>query len=394
MAADSVQDFLQNIVGTEQDKTICPFFLKTGCCQYADRCKRAHLVPMSSKVVLFRHMCWSLVPETLDEEDDDAFLQDDAEMDPKFDTFFEDMMPELESFGKVLQFKACRNFAHHLRGNVYVQFETEEQAAQCVQRMNGRWYASKQIGCELTVVRSWRAAMCGPADRKYGCPRRRNCNFLHCFRNPRGNFRDADRDVFPGQVAGPVQPTDRDRDRSSRGDRERVDRGRERDVDKGRDADKGRDNDRGRDVDKSRRERSRSPARRDRDRERDRERDRARGRGRSSPVRSSRDSSRRRRSRSRSRSPGASSRRHRSRSRSRSPQKRTEASRRRSGSQSRSPPKERTEVVTDSVRGHESPSHTPDREDKASSPRASEEKRAEAKSMSRSPSPAPAAAES
>jgi hypothetical protein len=37
--------------------------------------------------------------------------------------------------------QACRNFAPHLRGNVYVQYETEEQAAECLRRMNARWSA-------------------------------------------------------------------------------------------------------------------------------------------------------------------------------------------------------------------------------------------------------------
>eukprot|EP00048_Salpingoeca_helianthica_P016477 m.232511 g.232511 ORF g.232511 m.232511 type:complete len:370 (-) comp18751_c0_seq1:157-1266(-) len=312
---DTIQNSFDNIVGTEQDKTTCPFFLKTGCCQYADRCKRAHLFPLASKVVLIKHMCWGLIPERLDEDDDDAVLQDDKEIMAKFHEFYDDVLPELQAIGKVTQFKACRNFAPHLRGNVYVQYETEDQAAECVRRMGSRWYAGRKLACELTVVRSWRAAMCGPAEKRDGCPRARNCNFLHCFRNPGYNFRDADRDRFPEQASGPVQPSPQRRSRSRSRSRSPP-RRRSRSP-----ARRGRSRSRSRSP--ARRGRSRSPARRPRSRSRS---------PRGSSRRRGETTSHRRRSRSRSRS--RSPRRRRSRSRSRSPSHRHRDSRR-----SRSPPR-------------------------------------------------------
>lgn len=42
-------------------------------------CQRSHLLPRAGRVVLFRNMCWALVPGALGEDDDDAFLQDVSE---------------------------------------------------------------------------------------------------------------------------------------------------------------------------------------------------------------------------------------------------------------------------------------------------------------------------
>ncbi|KAG7247844.1 hypothetical protein CRUP_026091, partial [Coryphaenoides rupestris] len=60
---------------------------------------------------------------------------------------------------------ACRfgdscNFEPHLRGNVYVQFDTEDQCMEAYQKFNGRWYAGKQLYCELCPVTRWKNAIC------------------------------------------------------------------------------------------------------------------------------------------------------------------------------------------------------------------------------------------
>ena len=41
-----------------------------------------------------------------------------------FKEFYYDVLPEFERFGHVVVFKVCLNSQIHLRGNVYVQYET------------------------------------------------------------------------------------------------------------------------------------------------------------------------------------------------------------------------------------------------------------------------------
>jgi U2 small nuclear ribonucleoprotein auxiliary factor 35 kDa subunit-related protein len=48
---------------------------------------------------------------------------EDAELVEKFKEFYNDVVPEFELFGKLEQFRVCRNFFPHLRGNTYIEYE-------------------------------------------------------------------------------------------------------------------------------------------------------------------------------------------------------------------------------------------------------------------------------
>lgn len=62
--------------------------------------------------------------------DNDSFLDvDRAELRQHFEEFYKDVVPELESFGKIKTLKFCRNSESHLRGNLYVEYYTERDAA-------------------------------------------------------------------------------------------------------------------------------------------------------------------------------------------------------------------------------------------------------------------------
>lgn len=50
---------------------------------------------------------------------------DDKRLHSTFVEFFNDVLPELENFGHVTQFRVCRNQEQHLRGNVLVEFDCE-----------------------------------------------------------------------------------------------------------------------------------------------------------------------------------------------------------------------------------------------------------------------------
>ncbi|XP_030579226.1 U2 small nuclear ribonucleoprotein auxiliary factor 35 kDa subunit-related protein 2 [Archocentrus centrarchus] len=183
--------------GTERDVANCPFFLKTGACRFGDRCSRKHVYPTASPTLMIRGMfrTFGMEESRRDDYDIDACLEhSEEELQESFLEFYHDVLPELKSVGKVLQFKVSCNHEPHLRGNVYVQFDTEEQCKEAFIKFNGRWYAGRQLHCEISPVTRWKNAICGLFDRQK-CPKGKHCNFLHVFRNPGNEFWEADRDL-------------------------------------------------------------------------------------------------------------------------------------------------------------------------------------------------------
>nr|CAD7575944.1 unnamed protein product [Timema californicum] len=129
-----------------------------------------------------------------DEYDTDIMLEyEDSETYQHFKEFFDDVLLEFERFGRVVQFKVCRNFEPHLRGNVYVEYASTQDAVAAFQKFQGRWYGGRQLNVEFTSVPSWRNAICGLFF-KARCPKGKGCNFLHVFRNPNNAFANADLD--------------------------------------------------------------------------------------------------------------------------------------------------------------------------------------------------------
>ncbi|XP_048397176.1 U2 small nuclear ribonucleoprotein auxiliary factor 35 kDa subunit-related protein 2 [Stegostoma tigrinum] len=184
--------------GTEKDKSYCPFFLKTGSCRFGDRCSRKHVYPASSQTLLIRAMfiTFGMEESRRDDYDTDSGLEHSEEdIYQQFVEFYEDVLPEFKSVGKVIQFKVSCNYEPHLRGNVYVQYQKEEECQQAFALFNGRWYAGKQLQCEFSPVTRWKTAICGLYERRK-CPRGKHCNFLHVFRNPNSEFWEADRDLY------------------------------------------------------------------------------------------------------------------------------------------------------------------------------------------------------
>ncbi|KAK9966394.1 hypothetical protein ABG768_003506 [Culter alburnus] len=183
--------------GTEKDKANCPFFLKTGACRFGDRCSRKHEHPTSSTTLMVRGMfvTFGMEQSRRDDYDTDACLEySEEETHQQFLDFYEDALPEFKNAGRVVQFKVSCNFEPHLRGNVYVQYDTEEQCKEAFMMFNGRWYAGRQLQCEFSPVTRWKTAICGLFDRRK-CPKGKHCNFLHVFRNPDNEFWEADRDL-------------------------------------------------------------------------------------------------------------------------------------------------------------------------------------------------------
>ncbi|XP_036918689.1 putative U2 small nuclear ribonucleoprotein auxiliary factor 35 kDa subunit-related protein 1 [Sturnira hondurensis] len=182
---------------TEKDQINCPFYSKTGACRFGDRCSRKHNFPTSSPTLLIRSMFTTFGMEQCrrDDYDPEASLEySEEETYQQFLDFYEDVLPEFKNVGKVVQFKVSCNLEPHLRGNVYVQYQSEEECQAALSLFNGRWYAGRQLRCEFCPVTRWKAAICGLFERKQ-CPRGKYCNFLHVFRNPNNEFWEANRDM-------------------------------------------------------------------------------------------------------------------------------------------------------------------------------------------------------
>ncbi|XP_064455581.1 U2 small nuclear ribonucleoprotein auxiliary factor 35 kDa subunit-related protein 2-like [Ornithodoros turicata] len=186
------------------ERETCPFYTKTGACRFGNRCSRNHPRPEVSRTLLLRGMYnhFSIGQQQRDDYDGDSHLEtEERDLQQDFEAFYWDVLPELRSAGRVIQFKVCRNHEPHLRGNVYVQYRSNEEATRALMMFNGRWYAGRQISCEFTLVDRWKSAICGLFFRN-ACPKGKTCNFLHVFRNPTDEFKYADRDETPHRYSG------------------------------------------------------------------------------------------------------------------------------------------------------------------------------------------------
>ncbi|XP_037436460.1 zinc finger CCCH domain-containing protein 16-like [Triticum dicoccoides] len=182
--------------GTEQDKAHCPFYLKTAACRFGVRCSRVHFYPDKSCTLLMKNMYNG--PGLVLEQDEGLEFTDE-EIEQSYEEFYEDVHTEFLKFGELVNFKVCRNGSFHLRGNAYVHYKALDSALLAYNSMNGRYFAGKQITCEFVALTKWKSAICGEymRSRFKTCSHGVACNFIHCFRNPGGDYEWADWDNPP-----------------------------------------------------------------------------------------------------------------------------------------------------------------------------------------------------
>uniref|UniRef100_A0A182JY66 Uncharacterized protein n=1 Tax=Anopheles christyi TaxID=43041 RepID=A0A182JY66_9DIPT len=184
--ADDYLSELQSIHNTRVDAEDCKFFLKTGACRHGYRCSGNHPTPGVSPVILipnfFSHPA---LEQTIHSEyGQDMRLEfDEDDLKTSFNEFFRDIIQEFETFGTVQHIFVCRNFVAHLRGSVYIEYESIRNAAAAYLRMNGRFYAKKQLHVEFRSPIVWPTAVCGLFELNR-CPKGAGCNFLHILKNP------------------------------------------------------------------------------------------------------------------------------------------------------------------------------------------------------------------
>eukprot|EP00451_Oxyrrhis_marina_P054271 CAMPEP_0204506512 /NCGR_PEP_ID=MMETSP0471-20130131/109289_1 /ASSEMBLY_ACC=CAM_ASM_000602 /TAXON_ID=2969 /ORGANISM="Oxyrrhis marina" /LENGTH=313 /DNA_ID=CAMNT_0051511517 /DNA_START=67 /DNA_END=1008 /DNA_ORIENTATION=- len=236
---------LARIFGTEEDRVNCPFYFKIGACRHGDQCSRQHNRPVASQCLLIPHMYQQPPAAVAMAEGQDVPDEVADEAQQHFEQFFEEVFMELCNFGQIEDMACVDNVSDHLIGNVYVRFSTEEEAARCMQKLSGRYYAGRLLAPELSPLTDFKEARCRQYDDAQ-CARGGYCNFIHWKHVPRKVKKRLFREMFDEHPE--YQEGGRD------------DRGRDRD----RDRDRGRDRDRDRDRDRRKRSRSRDRDRDDR----------------------------------------------------------------------------------------------------------------------------------
>lgn len=187
-------------IATDKVKTdICSFFEKVGACRFKDECLRIHNYPNVSCTILFRSMfnIFEFKMSTKLSQGMDVDLEyTDSDLYDEFTQFEDDVLEELKTYGKIIQFKVCCNREAHLQGNVYVQFSTEREAQLCFEGSSGRFYNKQLMQPQFVNITNWKTAICGLHYQKQICPHGRKCNFLHVFHSKNQSFRNADNNIF------------------------------------------------------------------------------------------------------------------------------------------------------------------------------------------------------
>ena len=169
---------LARIFGTEEDKVNCPFYFKIGACRHGETCTRIHNKPPMSQTMVFHHL-YENPPAAV------AFASDYKVPDEElvkavnhFQDFYEEVFWELAKFGELEDLVVADNIGDHMIGNVYAKFNTEEQAKNAMNGLNGRYYAGRHISAEFSPVTDFKEAKCRMFADGH-CDRGGHCNFMH-----------------------------------------------------------------------------------------------------------------------------------------------------------------------------------------------------------------------
>lgn len=158
---------------------------------------------------------------------------DEDQAQEEFLQFFENLYEELGKFGKIDCLCVCDNLGDHMIGHVYCKFEDEEEAADALNIMNGRYYDGRKMEVEFSPVTDFREARCRDFDEDT-CARGGFCNFMHITPVPMCLVASLEEDCDYERNKEEEQRRDRDRE-SRRKKRKSTHRDRDRDRDRSRD---------------------------------------------------------------------------------------------------------------------------------------------------------------
>jgi len=122
-----------------------------------------HHRPAFSQTILIKHAYRHPTREAelkaaLEGKSADAISINEAEAAENFLCFFEDFFGELSKFGVLEALHVCDNLGDHMVGHVYAKFSDEEEAADALNVMNGRYYDGRRLEVEFSPVTDFREA--------------------------------------------------------------------------------------------------------------------------------------------------------------------------------------------------------------------------------------------
>ena len=192
----------------------CAFYNKIGACRHGDRCQRLHNKPLFSLTVCLKGMYVNPINKIYGDSQRAIrrlTRQEESEIQASFEDFYIDVFDEAAKYGEVEDLFVCDNLGDHLigewrarvrgwaslhhasvplshllahhpsptsSGNVYVKYTQEEEAADALKAMHGRWYKGSAVQAEYSPVTEFREARCRQFDEQ-GCARGPWCNFMH-----------------------------------------------------------------------------------------------------------------------------------------------------------------------------------------------------------------------
>lgn len=113
----------------------------------------------------------------------------------------------------------CDNLGDHMIGHAYAKFSEEEEAADALNVMNGRYYNGRKMEVEFSPVTDFREARCRDFDDDT-CRRGGFCNFMHIKPVPFCLIRDMEEDAGDERRRDEMDRRRRE-ERRSRRDRDR-----------------------------------------------------------------------------------------------------------------------------------------------------------------------------
>ena len=78
----------------------------------------------------------------------------------EFNNFYIEVFMELARYGEIEDMQVCDNLGEHMFGNLYVKFATEEDAANCRNKITGRFYGQKLVVPEFSPVSNFSEGRC------------------------------------------------------------------------------------------------------------------------------------------------------------------------------------------------------------------------------------------
>jgi splicing factor U2AF subunit len=95
-----------------------------------------------------------------------------------FEEFYEEIFMQFANYGEIEDLVVADNIGDHMIGNVWIKYVNEDSALNCMNAMQGLFYAGRTIVAEFVPVTDFREAKCRKHQDAH-CDRGGYCNFLH-----------------------------------------------------------------------------------------------------------------------------------------------------------------------------------------------------------------------